>query len=593
MTLPFRRRHHDAEGTHDRARALASQQMNEALPDEDGAWLTHHLEACTECRREREAFVADRALLRSLRDQTIEPPRDLWARTSAALDRESSKRPRGERRAHREAPQRRAAASPWRGMPLGAAAGVLVVLAVLGSAILPGLVAGPTSTSGVAVGTPGPGATPFDVAVSVPVLRTAPDGSWEVVVNDIDAVCPRARPECVPPPATGSVSTLDLLGAKPSTATISPHNDQLVFEAAGGTASEGKILVVPVPKPGSVETSPPTTQGTGSSSGPSQAPGSGEPTPEPTPIGQVEIASGVTVVGDVAYSADGNWLAFSAAPTDGSTGPDLYLWAVGSSSAMAVTNDHQTYFSAWLGDLVLASQVVVPFTPAASGLPVAPGGPGSTAPAASVEPRPIEGYPTSFLLDPATNSRSELTQPNVWLPAVDPASRFVAYWSGTLRSTDAITWQLGAGQLVLDGWSTGVAPAAEASASTAPAPSTTPILGPVGRATPIVEGQVADFRAKFDPDGIRLAVWVGQQATDTFGRLHLVVLDPVTGDISSARPLPGAPALRRFSIDVNGLAWVTPPGQDGLESAVKVLAWSDDVFGEIKTIPAKDLVILK
>ena len=72
------------------------------------------------------------------------------------------------------------------------------------------------------------------------------------------------------------------------------------------------------------------------------------------------------------------------------------------------------------------------------------------------------------------------------------------------------------------------------------------------------------------------------------------MLDPVTGAIDTdVAPLPGAPALRRFSIDVGRLAWVSPSGQDGQESAVQVLGWARDEFGEIRTIPAKDLYIVR
>jgi hypothetical protein len=72
------------------------------------------------------------------------------------------------------------------------------------------------------------------------------------------------------------------------------------------------------------------------------------------------------------------------------------------------------------------------------------------------------------------------------------------------------------------------------------------------------------------------------------------VLDPVTGAVdASLAPLPGVPALRRFSIDTGRLAWVSPPGQDGQESSVQVLGWSHDDFGEVRTIPAKDLYIVR
>jgi hypothetical protein len=318
------------------------------------------------------------------------------------------------------------------------------------------------------------------------------------------------------------------------------------------------------------------------------------------------IASGVTVVGEVAYSGDGQWVAFSARPSDGSTGPDLYLWTAGASEAQPVTDDHQTYFSAWLDGQVLASRIHVPAAPgepAASGDPVAT--PGGASPSGEPEPtaptagEPMEAHATSFLVDPATLARTDLTQADVWLPVVDPAGRFVAYWSGTLRSTNGLEWVLGTGQLVLDGWSSGGGPQAtpeastDAGASGEPAAVTEPAIGPAGTPTPIVPGETGAFKAQFSPSGTRLAVWVGEEAGDTVGRLHLVVVDAETGAIEPESPLPGVPALGRFSIDVGRLAWVSPPGQDGQESTVQVLGWSHDDFGEIQTIPARDLYIVR
>jgi hypothetical protein len=96
----------------------------------------------------------------------------------------------------------------------------------------------------------------------------------------------------------------------------------------------------------------------------------------------------------------------------------------------------------------------------------------------------------------------------------------------------------------------------------------------------------------FDPEGSRLAVWVVDRRDAEVGRLQLVALDREHGRIDhSVAPLPGAPALRGFSIDTGRLAWVTPPGQDGQESSVQVLAWSGSNFGSVQTIPGKDLLI--
>ena len=75
MTLPFRRRHHDDETAHERARVLWSTSMVEPLQPSDSSWLESHLASCAECRLETDAFASDRAVLRSLRDRPPEPPR--------------------------------------------------------------------------------------------------------------------------------------------------------------------------------------------------------------------------------------------------------------------------------------------------------------------------------------------------------------------------------------------------------------------------------------------------------------------------------------------------------------------------------------
>ena len=49
MTLPFRRRHNDAEASHDRARSLISTGFIQALETGDAAWLETHLAGCPEC----------------------------------------------------------------------------------------------------------------------------------------------------------------------------------------------------------------------------------------------------------------------------------------------------------------------------------------------------------------------------------------------------------------------------------------------------------------------------------------------------------------------------------------------------------------
>jgi hypothetical protein len=608
VTLPFRRRHNDAEATHDRARALSSRRLLESVDPDDLGWLNRHLEACTECRRDDEAFAADHELLRPLRDVPIEPPRDLWAKTSAALDQAAAKRSQP-------------AAAPaggrgWRSVPIRAAAGVFALLVVLGAALLPGLTStGVPGGSAVAV-VPSiePGPTAINVVTAaIPAARVGKDGKLDLFFTDVHKVCPRSSPDCVPPPSQQQGTSVDLLGANDSTVTMSPHNDQLVFASESHAAGEGKIYVVPVGSASQPSESPstPTATPTVGSTPPSEPPVSGEPTPGATPIGQVEIASGVTLVGDVAYSSDGQWLAFSAAPKDGSTGPDLYLYKAETAAAVAVTSDHQTYFSAWLGNQVLASRIAIEAPPVASGSPDESNGPGASGKGnngqgnggqgngqgGNGQGQAMTGHPSSFLFDPATNRRTDLVQPDVWMPVADTNARFVTYWSGTLRSTDGVTWQPGDGRLVLDGWN--ATEPATPSATSSAAPATTDAtaapaqVGPAGHGIQLVTSHVEDFRTRFDPDGIRLAVWVTERAGESDGRLHLVVIDPVAGSIKPNSPLQGEPALRRFSIDANRLAWVSPSGQDGHESALQVLGWAGDTFGQIQTEPASNLLILR
>src|SRR6186997_1032069 len=182
MTLPFRRRHHDDESAHDRARALTSAEMLESLGADDAGWLAGHLDSCAECRQEREAFLADRALLRGLRERTPEPPRDLWARTSAAIEREA--------RSHRG---RRPAPARTRGLPFGAAAGALLVIVVIGASVFQGPIPLPNATpngSQAAIGSFAPEPTTFEIpAGSLAYIRSAANGSWEFVRAEVDAVC--------------------------------------------------------------------------------------------------------------------------------------------------------------------------------------------------------------------------------------------------------------------------------------------------------------------------------------------------------------------------------------------------------------------
>ena len=124
----LRRRAGQSVVIHDRARSLAAQRLDEPLEANDATWLADHLAGCAACRSVAAAYEADRLRLRGLREHQPEPPRDLWARTAAAIEHESA--------AHGGA--RRTTGSRRRGPALGLLAGVAVFAVVIGATVLSG-----------------------------------------------------------------------------------------------------------------------------------------------------------------------------------------------------------------------------------------------------------------------------------------------------------------------------------------------------------------------------------------------------------------------------------------------------------------------
>ncbi len=693
MTLPFRRRHNDAEASHDRARSLIASGFLEPLEGGDAAWLQGHLTGCLECRNDAAAYESDRQLLRMLRDRPEEPPRDLWARTAAEIERSHGRRERGARPGRAARPAR-----PVRigRVPLGVLSGVLVVLVVVGASLAPrsGPDVGPPADTDTGLGSAGAEATPLTVdANGLAWIQLSPDGSYQFLQANVNEVCADARDGCAP--LSSRNSTRLNLNQAPQSVLLSPNQSQIVVVTKSASTSGSDIVVVAVPvapspapslrASGSPTSSPPASSSPGHTAaatptiapkptptptatatptptaGATPTPTAGAtptatptsvPTPTETPSGSEPptfaasgapeasaslepssghaIVTGVVIVGDAAYSADGAWLAFSARPADGTTGPDLYTWHVGDDVAAQVTTDHRTFFSGWLGGRILANRVEsTPVVPEASmdadasaNPTVEPTATPTPTAASSGEPdgssAPIsEDQPVAFLFDPSTSETTPLGGPDIWHPTVDPSGRSIVYWSGTLvPDASGVGWSLGTGRLLLDGWLDGapattddpsadptatVDPAADPtgtpSPTTSPASSSDPApqpIGPAGHPVVLADGPIADFDAWFDPSGTRLALWVADPVDPSVGTLRLVVLDPETLQVdTSTDPLPGVAALRGVSIGNGRLAWVTPPGQDGQGSHVQVLAWRAREFGQIRTIQGDRFLVAR
>lgn len=480
------RRHNDPLSTHERARTLASIRLDEPLPEADAQWLEAHLDGCDACRAVADAYLANRALVRSL--SWPEPPRDLWVRTSAALERERSRR------------QQPAVRRSWRISPLGVG-GALATFAVLamvgfllGRELLPTpgpqtALASPAPTSGVPLVSVRPIATPLSVpAGDVAWMTRTAGGEYALNVASVDSVCPAgSEPDCAT--LDSSAHSVIELATRPQAVVLAPNHAQAAIVQAAASGSGNSVLVVPLtptgtsnPAPGPITaaTAAPSSAATPGftpftaatrapstpvapasavppsepSAGPTAAapaatapqstsagtPAAGTPTVGATPgttpaagSAAIPIISNVTVVGDVAYSPDGAWVAFSARPFDGSAGPDIYAWHAGDKAARALTSDHGSVFSGWLGGQILGSRE-------------------RTIPS-SVAGGADQHLPSSFMIDPASAVDQPLDGFDGWRPVVDPSGRWFVAWIGSLRfDPAAMSWLPDQGELVLAVW---------------------------------------------------------------------------------------------------------------------------------------------
>ena len=592
----LRHRAGNAASAHERARRLAAERLDSRLLAVDADWLSDHLRGCLACSQVAAGYDEDRSALRALRGHEPEPPRDLWARTSAAIEREAGRPRKSAARPSRSRSGRRPA--------LGVLSGVAVIAVVIGASLLsngflsrpPVIAEVPPSLPPVAAGAsnPAPGATPIAVgAGAVDWIGTAANGSLAYNVTDVDEVCPVDRqPDCAP--VGGQEAKPVRMEVRPKSVSRSPVRNQAVVVGTDKAGSDAVVVialptaepdaspapatpkpaVTPAPTPTTESTpvaSPPEASGSPDGSPPATTP---EPTPDETPVptaiatveptatptitpeptvaASLAIASGVRVVGgSAAYSDDGDWFAFTARPSDDSAGPDIYVWRVGDRRARVLTNDHASVFASWAGDRVVGSR------PAATA--------GDT----------TEQAATSFLVDPATGRQTDLSG-TAWRPVVDPTGSWALTWDGTVTvGSDGLTIAPASGVLALRPYSSsGI--------------DTRPTAGSV-----VTDDPVVAFDARWDETGRWLAIGLADGSDPAVGRLSLLHLDPASGRLE--RPH-GAPrevtALAGFSIGDGRLAWATPPGQGGEGSRVQIVAWTNDGVGAVESGPIENVIVI-
>ncbi|HEX5824381.1 MAG TPA: zf-HC2 domain-containing protein [Candidatus Limnocylindrales bacterium] len=585
---------------HDRARFRTAERLDGPIDATESAWLDDHLAACPACSQAATEYAAQRLELRALADRPPVPPRDLWARTAAAIEQEAAFR---EKTSGRRNP--RSLLAPY--ALLSAALVVAVVVGTLTSSRPP--VDGGTAASSGASTTQGdgthalpPAATPVPIGQkTVKWITQDANGDYRYQTAVVEEVCPEAAEPCDTTAPTED-RPVDLNG-EAQTVFGSPDGAQLIVVGDNGTPQTGKVSVLKLdrsaasasPSPSVAPSTPPASTASPSTTVPPTSTPTTRPTPTPTPAtvptptptsppasgspapspsvavspspsddGSVQIAHDVTVVGQAAaYSPNGAWFAFTARPADGSAGPDIYAWRVGDPEAHAVTTDHRSELGSWSGDVIVGSTVLE-----------TPDGP----------------VGSSFILDPETMTQTLVPQTgNAWRPSVDPFGRQAVYWAGHLRATtDGPGFAPDAGRLVLGAWGTGSSAPTDGPFPTAPADQEKD-----RHETTIAAGQMNDWDARWDATGTKLAIWIADAGDPTFGRLSLYEVDPFDGRVDLKKPLIDARLAKAgYALSEGKLVWAEPAPDGGSgPGPILMFAWTDKGSGTIETVPGDVIVI--
>ena len=250
---------------------------------------------------------------------------------------------------------------------------------------------------------------------------------------------------------------------------------------------------------------------------------------------------------------DGSWFAFTARPSDDTSGPDIYVWRVGAARAQTVTHDERSVFASWSSDRLIGSRPV-----------------GTQATDADLSAE-------SFTLDPATGAESAMTG-GTWRPVVAPDGSRAVTWDGTVRlGSDGLSIAPAKGKLVVRAYTPGVGPDGAADAGEVD-------LGRGHLGVRCSLGRDRDHGS---------AIWLADASDATIGRLSLLHVDPATGKLERVHGAPkDVTALPGFSIANGRLAWATPPGQGGEGSRVQIVAWSDESVGAVESGPVEGVVVV-
>jgi hypothetical protein len=279
-----------------------------------------------------------------------------------------------------------------------------------------------------------------------------------------------------------------------------------------------------------------------------------------------------------AWSRNGQMLAFSAMPIDGSHGPDVYVWSPDEARARPITNDHTSYFASWSGNRIVVSRLRVDEDGAA--------------------------VARNFVVDPETLEERRASGANLWLPAVNRQRTQAVAWRGEFGLKDGHP-ELRAGTLYLVDW-TMADPFRETeqegqelpSGSPAPTPSTddddlsTATILPIDPERDPHSAPVSDWQAGWSPDGRVLGVWIADSPGSNWGQLTVFAIDPASGGIYGGEALLGPTLARRgFSLGSDRVAWVSS-SEENADGELRIRAWTTDGVGNLRVVSGEQEEVL-
>ncbi|HYI21878.1 MAG TPA: zf-HC2 domain-containing protein [Candidatus Limnocylindrales bacterium] len=451
------------QNAHARFRELIAARLDGPLTRPELRSLSAHLKTCPQCRQVDREYREQRERLHTLPSPI--PPRDLWARTSSALDREVA-RGSYRRPGYRRVFGRRRSATP-------AAALVTSVAAVALAGVLVALQFGPSLQRAPT----NPGAMPTPFAVSPQSLAFVGSGPQDISVYRarVSQVCPTTAPDCLSDDDIERTEVRLPGNARPRNVALSPSGNQMAV--VGREFDEDTISVVTLPNQSSGSGGEPTdetqdpqnsdpTPDRPRSSGAGN-PGTGEPDgpdgPTNAPPAESPLPEVVAILEDVdstgappAWAPNNETLAFSAMPADGSHGPDVYVWNVGDARARAITDDHSSFFASWSGRRIVVSRLV--------------------------ESRKGTANVKTVVIDPNTLEERTADIGPVWLPTVNPGRSHALVWYGDLAIAGGLP-DPKSGALYMVDW-TQADPFAEGAPEPTPEPTDEPTPDPTDEPTP-------------------------------------------------------------------------------------------------------------